>query len=96
MVIRNCRAVKRATVPTFALGDVEFELVPQWSVPGRVVNYHIRYGCEEIILTVVFIRSALPYGPRSNIDLTYYTAPRYIFSRRCRSVPVICREVGIE
>ena len=44
---------------------------------GRVVNYHIRYGREEVILTVVFIIC----GPRSNIDLTYYAAPRYIFSR---------------
>jgi len=50
-------------------------------VPGRVVNYHIRYGREEIILTVVFIRSVFPCGPRSKIDLTYYVAPRYIFSR---------------
>jgi len=66
--------------PTFALGGVEFELVPQWIVPGRVVNYHITYGREEIILTVVFIRSGLRYGPRSNRNLTYYAAPRYIFS----------------
>ena len=41
--------------PTFALGGVEFELVPQWSVTDRVVNYHIRCGGEEVILTVVFI-----------------------------------------
>jgi len=67
--------------PTFALGGVEFELVPQWSVTGRVVNYHIRYGGEEVILTIVSIRSVLPCGPWSNIDLTYYTDPRYIFSR---------------
>jgi len=73
--------LQEQTTPTFAMGDVEFELVPQWSVPGRVVNYHIRYGREEIILTVVFIRSVLPYGPRSNLDLTYYVAPRYIYSR---------------
>jgi len=33
--------------PTIALGGVEFELVPQWSVPGRVLNYHITYGGEE-------------------------------------------------
>jgi len=72
--------LQQQTTPTFALGGVEFELVPQWSVSDRVVNYHITYGREEI-LTVVFIRSVLPYGPRSNIDLTYYIAPRYIFSR---------------
>jgi len=88
--------LQEQTTPTFALGGVEFELVPQWSVPGRVGIYHIKYGREEIILTVLFIRSVLPYGPRSNIDLTYYVAPRYILSLRCRYVPGICREVGIE
>ena len=88
--------LQEQTTPTFALGGVEFELVPQWSVPGRVGIYHIKYGREEIILTVVFIRSVLPYGPRFNLDLTYYVSPRYIFSPRCRSVAGICREVGIE
>jgi len=60
--------LQEQTTPTFALGGVEFELVPQCSVLGRVGNYHITYGREEIVLTVVFIRSVLPYGPRSNID----------------------------
>jgi len=50
-------------------------------VTSRVGKFHITYGREEIILTVVFIRSVIPYSPRSNIDLIYYVAPRYIFSR---------------
>jgi len=58
---------------------VEFELVPQWYVPGRVVIYYIGYGREEIILTVVFIRNVLPCGPRSNIDLTYYAWTTFDF-----------------
>jgi len=58
---------------------VEIELVPQWSVNVRVVNYHIRYGPEEIILTVVFIRSVLLCGPSSNIDLTYYAWTTFDF-----------------
>jgi len=58
--------------PTFALGGVEFELVPQWTVPGRMVHYYIRHGGDEIIPKIVFISSVLPCRPRSNIDVTYY------------------------
>jgi len=29
--------------PTFSLGSVEFEFVPEWSMPGKLVLYIIRY-----------------------------------------------------
>jgi len=58
--------------PTFALGGVEFELDPQWNVPGRAVRYTISHGGEEIILSISIISSDSPCGPRSNIDLTYH------------------------
>jgi len=64
--------------PTFALGGVEFELAPQWTVPGRVVHYYIRHD-DEIILAIVFISSVLFCGPRSNIDLTHYVWTTFDF-----------------
>jgi len=71
VVLRKCRVVARATVPHLCIGGVEFELAPQWTMPGRVVCYYIRHGGDEIILRIVNIISGLPCGPRSNIDLAY-------------------------
>ena len=58
--------------PNFALGGVGFELDPLRTVSGRAVRYTIRYGGEEIILSISIISSDSPCGPRSNIDLTYH------------------------
>jgi len=57
---------------TFSLGSIEFEFVPEWSMPGKLVLYVIRYGGDEIILRIAHIDSVNPCGPRSNMDLTYY------------------------
>ena len=58
--------------PTFALGGVEFKFIPEWSMPGRLMLYIIRYGGDEIILRLAFVNSVTPCGPRSNMYLTYY------------------------
>ena len=79
MVLRKCRVVARATVPHLCIGGVEFELAPQWTVPGTVVHNYIRHGGDEIIVAIVFIGSVLSCGPRSNIDLTYYVWTTFEF-----------------
>jgi len=58
--------------PTFSLGGVEFEFVPEWSITGKLVLYILRYGGDDIIHRIECIDSVKPCGPRSNIDLTYY------------------------
>ena len=71
MFTRNSIAIARATDPSIYIGDVEFETVPSWAMPGRTVTYSIRHGVDEIILNVAYVNSVIPCGPRSNIDLTY-------------------------
>jgi len=46
--------------PTFALGGVEFKFIPEWSMPGRLMLYIIRYGADEIILRIAFVNSVTP------------------------------------
>jgi len=58
--------------PTFAMCGVDFEYVPEWSMPGKLVLCILRYGGHEIILRKAFVVSVSPCGVRSNIDLTYY------------------------
>jgi len=41
-------------------------------MPGRLMHYIIRYGGDEIILSLAFVNSVTPCCPRSNMDLTYY------------------------
>ena len=72
MVIGTCRAVASETVPYFCYGEVDFEYVPEWSMPGKLVLYIFRYGGHEIILRKAFVDSVTSCGPRSNMDSTYY------------------------
>ena len=58
--------------PTFSIGGVEFVFVPELSIPGKVLHYVIRYEGDEILLRIRCIDSVNSYGPRSNMDLTYY------------------------
>jgi len=46
--------------PTFAISGAEFELVPEWSMPGRLVLYILRYGGNDIILRIAFINRFIP------------------------------------
>ena len=57
--------------PIFSLGGVEIEFVPEWSLPGKLVLYILRYG-DDIISRIACIDSVNPCGPRTNMDLTYY------------------------
>jgi len=58
--------------PSFPMGGVDFQYVPEWSMPGKLVLYILRYGGHEIIFRIAFVDSVTPCGPRSNMDLTYY------------------------
>jgi len=58
--------------PTFSIGGVEFVFVPELSIPGKVLHYVIRYEGDEILLRIRCIDSVNSYGPRSNMDLSYY------------------------
>jgi len=62
---------------TFSMGSVEFEFVPEWSIPDKLLHFVIRYGGEEIVLRIVCTDSVNPYGPRSNMDLTYHIWTTY-------------------
>ena len=46
--------------PTFAMGGVEFEFLPEWSMPGKLVQYILMYGGDDIILRITFINSVTP------------------------------------
>ena len=65
--------------PTFAMGGVEFEFVPEWSMSGKLVHYILWYGGDDIILRLAFINSVTPSGPRSNMDLTYYIWTTFVY-----------------
>jgi len=54
------------------MGSVEFVFVPEWSIPGKLFHYVIRYGGDEIVLRIACIDGVNPCGPRSNMDLTYH------------------------
>jgi len=58
--------------PTFSMGSVEFEFVPEWFIPGKLLHHVIRYGGQEIVLRIAWIDSVNPSSPRSNMDLTYH------------------------
>ena len=58
--------------PKFSLGSVEFVFVPEWSIPGNVLHYVVKYGGDEIVLRNQCIDSVAPCDPRSNMDLTYH------------------------
>ena len=47
-------------------------LVPERSVPGKIIHYVIRYGVEVTALKIVCIQCTQPCGQRSNMDLTCY------------------------
>ena len=52
----------------FSFGCFDFSLVPEWSIPGKIIHY----GVDVRALKIVCIRSTQPCGPRSNMDFTYY------------------------
>ena len=56
----------------FSFGCLEFSLVPECSIPGKIIHYVIRNGVEVRALKVVCIQSTQPCGPRSNMDFTCY------------------------
>ena len=38
--------------PTFSMGSVEFEFVPEWTITGILLHDVIRYAGEEIVLRI--------------------------------------------
>jgi hypothetical protein len=56
----------------FSLGFLDFLLVPECSIPGKIIHYVIRYGVEVRALKIVCIQSTKPCDPRSNMDLACY------------------------
>jgi len=56
----------------FSLGCLDFLLVPEYSIPGKIIHYVIRYGVEVRAFKIVCIQSTKPCGPRSNMDFTCY------------------------
>jgi len=49
----------------FSLGYLDFLLVPESSIPGKVIHYVIRCGVEVRALKIVCIQSTQTCGPRS-------------------------------
>jgi hypothetical protein len=56
----------------FSLGCLDFLLVPECSLHGKIIHYVIQYGVEVRVLKIVFIQGTKPCVPRSNMDLTCY------------------------
>ena len=48
----------------FPFGCFDFSLVPEWSVPGKILHYVIRHGVEVRALTIVCIQCTQPCGRR--------------------------------
>ena len=68
-------------------GCLDFLLVPECPIPGKIIHYIIRYGVEVRALKIVRIQSAQPRGPRCNMDLTCYIW--YTFDYYCANYAVI-------
>jgi len=72
---------------SFSLDCLDFLLVPECSIPCKIIHCVIRYGVEVRTLKIVCIQSTQPYGPRSNMDLTCYIC--YTFDYYCANYAVI-------
>jgi len=62
-------------------------LVPECSLPGKIIHYVIQYGVEVRVLKIVFIQGTKPCVPRSNMDLTCYIGST--FDYYCANYAVI-------
>jgi hypothetical protein len=56
----------------FSFGCLDFSLVPECSMPGKIIQYVIRYGVEVRALKIVCIQCTQPCGRRCNMDFTCY------------------------
>jgi len=64
--------LQRQRTPALSLNSLDFLFVPECSLPGKILQYYIRYGVEVRGLRLVCVDSVSHSGPRSNIDLTHY------------------------
>jgi len=64
--------LQKQRTPAFSLNSLNFLFVPEYSLPGKMLHYVIRYGAEIRALRIVCTGSVISCGPRSNIDLTHY------------------------
>jgi len=55
-----------------SLGCLDYSLVPECSIPSKIIHYVIRYVVEVWALKIVYIQCTQPCGPRSNMDFTCY------------------------
>jgi len=39
------------------MGSLEFEFVPEWSIPRKILHYVTRFGVVDIALRIVCINS---------------------------------------
>ena len=56
----------------FPIGCFDFSLVPERSIPGKILQYVIRYGVDVRALKIVCIQITQSCGPRSNMVFTCY------------------------
>ena len=53
--------------------------MPKYSRPGSNVFYTVRFCNENTALRTAIVNSSKPYGPRSNINFTYYMWETYAY-----------------
>ena len=61
-----------STTPAFSFDKLDFLYMANYSRPGSIVFYTVRFGNEITALRIAIVNSVKPCGPRSSINFTQY------------------------
>jgi hypothetical protein len=65
--------------PAFSLNCLDFQLVPEFTIPGSVISYIVKYGASTLAVKIECVYSNIPCGPRSNLNLVHYLWSEFVY-----------------
>jgi hypothetical protein len=65
--------------PAFSLNSLDFLLVPEFTIPGSVIYYIVKYGDTTMAVKIDRVYCNVPCGPRSNLNLVHYLWSEFVY-----------------